>query len=192
MYEYQEAYSSINPAVLDMEGRVQKARKIQSVINDYTKKKGLSGIILDFGCSGSIILNYLSIQNSEKIGIDIDLNALTIARSNPDIFTINFICADGMHLPFRDDTIGLTICNHIYEHLPDSALLFREIYRTLKPESICYCAAGNRLSIMEGHYHLPFLSWLPKPIAHLYLKITHKGDYYYEKHLTWWELKKQI
>ena len=36
--------------------------------------------------------------------------------------------------------------------------------------------------IMEGHYGLPFLSWIPKPLAHLYLKITRKGNSYYEEH----------
>jgi hypothetical protein len=46
--------------------------------------------------------------------------------------------------------------------------------------------------LMEGHYHLPFLSWLPKPIAHLYLKWSGKGTFYYEEHLSLRGLKELV
>jgi len=36
--------------------------------------------------------------------------------------------------------------------------------------------------VIEGHFGLPFLSWIPKPLAHLYLRVTGKGNYYYEEH----------
>src|SRR5690606_32354844 len=37
--------------------------------------------------------------------------------------------------------------------------------------------------VMEKHYHLPFLSWLPGKAANAYLRLSGKGDVYYEKHL---------
>ena len=46
--------------------------------------------------------------------------------------------------------------------------------------------------VIEGHYHLPFLSWIPKPLAHLYLKFTGKGDFYYEQHLSLRGLKQLV
>jgi len=192
MSKYQEGYSLINPNVLNKDGRTLKARKIQSVINDYLKNKTFSGLILDLGCSGGIILSNIQISNLQKIGVDIDIRALKNARFNQDINNIDFICADGMNLSFRENTIAISICNHVYEHLPDSTRLFQEIFRTLKFGGVCYCAAGNALSIMEGHYNLPFLSWLPKRTAHYYLQIAGKGKYNYEKHLPWWSFKKQI
>ena len=192
MNNYQERYSLINPEVLNKKGRILKARKIQCILDDYLTKNYTSGIILDIGCSGGIILDNLTIINSQKIGIDIDFNALKTARTNHEIDSVDFICADGMNLPFRDDKIAITLCNHVYEHLPDSEKLFQEIFRTLKQGGVCYCAAGNRLAVMEGHYHLPFLAWIPKCLAHNYLRITKRGVFYYEKHLTWWSFKKLI
>lgn len=70
--------------------------------------------------------------------------------------------------------------------------LFKEIFRTLILGGVSYCAAGNALAIMEGHYNLPFLSWIPKRLAHHYLRFMKRGDFYYEKHLTWWSFKKII
>lgn len=192
MDDYQTAYSLINPAVLDKSERKKKAMKIQRVLEDYGKNHSSEDIILDIGCSGGVILDCLSISCGYKIGIDIDINALKIAKKNKTNSTLHLICGDGMYLPFRDDTIGFTLCNHVYEHLPDSEKLFSEIFRILKPCGVCYCAAGNVLKIMEAHYQLPFLSWLPKKFAHHYLRITHRGDYYYEKHLNWWQFQRKI
>ena len=46
--------------------------------------------------------------------------------------------------------------------------------------------------IVEGHYFLPFLSWLPKSVAHLYLKVTGRGRFYYEQHLSLHGLKQLV
>jgi len=190
--EYQEGYSNINPAVLNINGRTNKAAKTQAVINDYFQNNRNSGVIVDIGCSGGIILNHLKGYSHQKIGIDIDIAALKKAKHDYNFHDVDFICADGMNLPFRNNNISLIICNHVYEHLPDSKKLFKEIYRTLIPEGVSYCAAGNALAIMEAHYGLPFLSWVPKRAAHFYLRITGRGEYYYEKHLAWWSFKKRI
>jgi ubiquinone/menaquinone biosynthesis C-methylase UbiE len=97
-----------------------------------------------------------------------------------------------MQLQFDDDAIDVVICSQVYEHVPDSALMMREIYRVLKTGGICYFAAGNRLMWNEPHYNLPLLSVLPRPLAHLYMKAARKGSHYYEKHLSFWGLKKLV
>jgi 2-polyprenyl-3-methyl-5-hydroxy-6-metoxy-1,4-benzoquinol methylase len=97
-----------------------------------------------------------------------------------------------MALEFQAESFDIVICTHIYEHVPDSQKLLNGIYRVLKPGGICYFAAGNRLSYMEPHYKLPFLSILPRPLAHQYMKITGKGSHYHEKHLTLSGLKSLV
>ena len=83
-------------------------------------------------------------------------------------------------------------CSHIYEHVPDANKLMSEIYRLLKPGGVCFFAAGNRFKVIEGHYRLPFLSFFPKRISNLYLKITGKGNEYYENHLSYKNLKQLV
>jgi hypothetical protein len=67
-----------------------------------------------------------------------------------------------------------------------------EIYRVLKPDGCCYFAAGNRLNIMEPHYRLPFLSVMPRLLAHWYMRMAGKGTHYYEKHLSYWGLRRLV
>ncbi len=94
-----------------------------------------------------------------------------------------------MKLPFADSCFDVLICAQIYEHVPNSSTLLSEIHRVLKRGGICYFSAGNRLSINEPHYRLPFLSVIPRPLAHLYLRLAGRGTFYYEKHLSYWGLK---
>ena len=46
--------------------------------------------------------------------------------------------------------------------------------------------------VFEGHYGLPFLSWVPKYDADLYLRITGKGHSYYEEHRSLHGLEKLV
>jgi 2-polyprenyl-3-methyl-5-hydroxy-6-metoxy-1,4-benzoquinol methylase len=88
-----------------------------------------------------------------------------------------------------DSYFDVVICARVYEHVPDAVMMMDEIYRILKPGGVCYFATGNRLNIIEPHYHLPFLSMIPRPLAHLYVKWLGKGSLYYEKHLSYWALR---
>jgi ubiquinone/menaquinone biosynthesis C-methylase UbiE len=135
--------------------------------------------------------NFLGERIRDCLGIDIDANAVKHARSYANNGT-HFISGDAMCLPFRDEYFDIVICNHVYEHVPDSFLLMDEIYRVLKTGGFCYFAAGNKYRLIEGHYHLPFLSWLPRPLSNLYLRITKKGNVYYEKHLSYFQLQRLV
>jgi ubiquinone/menaquinone biosynthesis C-methylase UbiE len=95
-----------------------------------------------------------------------------------------------MALEFDESTFDVVICSQVYEHVPDAEKMIKEIYRVLKPAGICYFAATNRLSIEEYHYGLPFLSVIPRPLGHFYMRLAGKGRYYYEKHFSYWGLKK--
>jgi SAM-dependent methyltransferase len=80
--------------------------------------------------------------------------------------------ADALHLPFADDSLDVVICSHVYEHVPEPVQMFREIHRVLCMGGVCYFSAGNRLMWNEPHYNLPLLSVLPRPLAHLYIRLA--------------------
>lgn len=191
MEKYQLDYSLSHPSVLDPSSREKKYRKMISVIRDYYGGDLSSLNCLEIGASGGVITALLSNQMPNTIGLDIDASAIhsanSILKNNA-----NYIVGDGLNLPFKDQSLDLIICNHVYEHVPNANQLFNEIYRTLKNDGFCYVAAANRLAIIEGHYFLPFLSWLPKPVAHRYLRLTGKGYYYYEIHLSYIGLRKLL
>ncbi|MCG8468089.1 MAG: class I SAM-dependent methyltransferase, partial [Gemmatimonadetes bacterium] len=86
--------------------------------------------------------------------------------------------ADATRLPIPDETFDLVILNHIYEHVEDPLALFRETRRVLRRTGTAYVSAGSRWAVLEPHYRLPFLSWLPRGLADGYLRLSGRGDSY--------------
>jgi len=190
---YQYNFSEMHyDAMHHREGREKKARTMIAVLQDCFTNDLRNLYALDVGSSTGIIDNFLSDYFKELIGIDIDEKAVVFAQQNFKKSNLSFFVDDAMNLHFNNNTFDVVICAQIYEHVPDQEKLLSEIFRVLKPGGVCYFAAGNRLDIIEHHYNLPFLSIVPKILAHIYLRASGKGKYYYEKHLSYWGLKKLV
>jgi SAM-dependent methyltransferase len=183
MADYQQNFSRINTSLYDSATRSIKAKKIEKILRDFSKNDLSQCRCLEIGCSTGMNTNYLSELFADCIGNDIDSDAVTFGnlhkKSNGDFFI-----GDAMMLPFRTGMFDVILCNHVYEHVPDSEQLMKEIIRLLKNDGFCYFAAGNKYSLIEPHYHLPFLSWLPKALANQYLRLLKRGTVYYENHLS--------
>lgn len=190
---YQYNFSDILPEEMySKQGRERKAKTMLAVFKDFLQKDMSNLSVLDIGSSTGIISNYIAPFFGKVYGIDIDGTAVEFAQKNRNKSNTEFILNDSMNICFRENVFDVIICAHIYEHVPDAVRLMNEIYRILKPGGVCYFAAGNRLNINEAHYHLPFLSVIPKPLAHIYFRLCGKGELYYEEHLTYWGLKKIV
>lgn len=148
--------------------------------------------LLDVGGSGGIIDNYLADHFGSVVSVDIDGAALDNARKNFRKKNLSFLPGDALDLQFSNDSFDVVICSQVYEHVTDPEKMMDEIFRVLKPNGICYFAAGNRLMWKEPHYKLPLLSVLPRRLAHLYIRFTGKADHYHEFHYTYWGLQKLV
>lgn len=188
---YQLHLSRGDVVLRDVQGRTRKFEKIISVLQDFNP--GTQSLnCLDIGCSSGIITSLLGDHFRTAIGMEIDQEAIQYAQPHSLSARVQFLIADSMALPFHDSSVDVIVCNHIYEHVPYAVRMMDEIYRVLKEEGFCYFSAGNKYMIIEGHYGLPFLSWVPKPLAHLYLKMTGKGHFYYEEHRSLRGLKQLV
>ena len=174
-----------------VEGRAQKANKVLAVLEDY--RGNLSSLTaLDIGCSTGHTTRVYATRFKTVVGIDIDEPAIQYAARHSPTPNLQFHVMNSQHITLPSNSFDVVICNHIYEHVPDATTLLNEIHRLLKPNGICYFSAGNRLQLMEPHYRLPFLSVIPKPLAHLYLRAFGRGTYYYETHMTYWALRRLV
>lgn len=183
-YHYQENLLEKSPILMDADYKRAKVDKMLAVLRVARMLARPEGVALDVGCSVGFFCKALAPWFGKVHGLDIDAGAIEKARDGAP-GNVVFQVADSMNLPFPDESVDLVICNHVYEHVPDAERLFDEIYRILKPGAACYLGAASRLTIVEPHYHLPFLSWLPKAMAHRYMRMFGKGAEYYENLRTY-------
>lgn len=163
-----------------------------SVLEDFLQKPLPECNVLNVGGSAGAIDNFLADHAAQVVGIDIDDGAISHAQQTFQKENLDFRVADALNLPFDDASFDVVICSHVYEHVPDPVRMFEEIHRVLRSDGICYFSAGNRLMWNEPHYNLPLLAVLPRPLAHVYIRLAGKADYYHEKHLTYWGLKSLV
>ena len=148
--------------------RARKARVMDSVIGHELRSAVLVG---DIGSGNGLLKRELErITGRSVFGFEVDPAVPTERRRT--------CVADGTRLPVPDHTFDLLILNHVYEHVADPRMLFDETARVLKPGGRAYVTAGNKWAIMEPHYRLPFLSWLPMQVADLYIRWMRRGTSY--------------
>ena len=192
--EYQHGFSELHPETMFVEaGRLRKARKTVAVLLDAASRAGIDPAgarLLDIGCSTGILTRHYAEHFAEVVGVDIDDGAVEWARANRAADNVDSRVGDSLDLPFGEGSFDIVTCTHIYEHVPAPGRMLDEIFRVLRPGGLCYFAAENRLRLWDGHYDLPLLTVLPRPLASLVLRLTGKGRRRYETHLTWWGLRR--
>ncbi|MEU7877222.1 class I SAM-dependent methyltransferase [Microbispora bryophytorum] len=184
-------YSEFQAAMLDEDKRRRKAAKIIAVLAHFlgrdaaTPGEALSGLTVgDVGCSAGFIADELAAAGARRtLGLDIDVPGL---RKASDRFggRVGFVCADGSRLPFPDGSVDVLVFNHIYEHVVNPDAVIADMHRVLSDDGVLYLGLGNRLGVMEPHYKLPFLSYLPPAAADRYVRAFGRADHYYERFRT--------
>ncbi|WP_327043932.1 class I SAM-dependent methyltransferase [Microbispora sp. NBC_01189] len=184
-------YSELQAAMLDEEKRRRKAAKIIAVLAHFLGRdagkpaEALSGLTVgDVGCSAGFIADELAAAGARRtLGLDIDVPGL---RRAADRFgaRVGFVCADGSRLPLPDGSVDVLVFNHIYEHVVDPDAVIADMHRVLSDDGVLYLGLGNRLGVMEPHYKLPFLSYLPPAAADRYVRASGRADHYYERFRT--------
>src|SRR5579859_3379934 len=167
-HEYQLGFSAAHAdQMYNPQARSQKARKVLSILEDCLGDLG-NLEHLDIGCSTGFMTKLYSERFRSTVGIDIDRPAVEFAMKENAASKIRYLVGDAMNTGLPPSSVDVVTCSHIYEHVPDSKRLLAEIHRVLRPGGVCFFAAGNRFVLIEGHYHLPLLAAIPKPLAHLY------------------------
>jgi SAM-dependent methyltransferase len=184
----QLAYSEQMAAMRDEAGRRRKAAKILAVLRHVLGRDeatGLAGLtVADVGCSQGFIADELAAAGADRtLGVDIDVPGLAVAQSRFG-GRVGFVCAAGETLPLPDASVDVAVFNHIYEHVVDPDAVLADVRRVLRPDGVLYLGLGNRLGVVEPHYRLPFLSYLPPAAADRYVRATGRADHYHERFRT--------
>lgn len=174
-------------AAVNMSSRQQKAYKIERLLQLEPGNGPFR--LLEVGTGSGGIAHYFATHHQ----LDCDVDAVDVMDQRVIQEGFSFYLLKDTDLPFPDETYDVVISNHVIEHVGqwlEQENHLSEIKRVLKPNGVAYLAVPNRWMIMEPHYKLPFLSWLPRPLRTPYLKASGKGHFYDCEPLTASRIKK--
>lgn len=154
-------------AVLDLASRQWKAEKIERLLCLDSRSGPLR--LLEVGTGSGGIANYFGSHPSGRFLVD----AVDVVDSRLVHGGYCFSLVPDTRLPFETSSFDVVLSNHVVEHVGDDAEQrhhIEELSRVLRPGGIGYLAVPNRWMLVEPHFHLAFLSWLPRPWRSGYLR----------------------
>jgi 2-polyprenyl-6-hydroxyphenyl methylase/3-demethylubiquinone-9 3-methyltransferase len=106
--------------------------------------------VLDVGCGGGFLSNYLGLQGHAVTGLDASADALQVAAAHDQSGSVQYVQGDALKLPFADASFDVVCAMDFLEHVEDPEAAIAEAARVLKPSGIFFFHTFNR----------NFASWL--------------------------------
>jgi SAM-dependent methyltransferase len=156
-YSINDPYSSY--AGMDEETRRKKAAKILSILKSQVKLGSCD--LLDIGTGSGHIIQIIARECKSATSVN-----LTDERVVTEGY--KFYKVKDVTLPFANESFDVVISNQVIEHIPPQDVHLKEIHRVLRKGGIVYLATPSKYTLIEPHLKLPFLSWLPRPVASIY------------------------
>jgi SAM-dependent methyltransferase len=162
-------------AALDLPSRRLKALKIEHLLDLSARPQPLK--LLEVGTGSGGIAHYFGTHPTLRCEVHaVDVTDQRLLRNG-----YVFHHVEGISLPFHDGHFDVVITNHVIEHvggLDDQRNHLREVHRVMNSKGVGYLAVPNRWMLVEPHYRLAFLSWLPLAWRTPYLRAMKRGmDY---------------
>lgn len=152
-------------------------KEILSIAEKSLKKPKKELTVLDIGSGFGIYAQELAKHVKKVVAVEPFIGAYEKAIRLNRLKNIEFINA--LIEDYRgNEKFDLATSLTTLEHMPNAEKSFRHVFKCMKKKSLLYITAPNKLWPVEPHYALPFLSWLPLPLANLYLQLTGKGTSY--------------
>jgi len=163
-------------AALELVGRKPKAEKIRRLIP--IPDNGQATLrLLEVGTGSGAIAQFFS----DLASLHFDVWAVDVEDQRIVTEGYQFRLYDGQKLPFDDELFDVVISNHVIEHVGNRAQQashISELCRVLRPDGYIYLATPSRWQVIEPHFSLPFLSWIPRRWRDRYVRFAGKGEKY--------------
>src|SRR5712692_2630282 len=136
--------------------------------------------VLDVGCGYGYVAVELARRCRRVVGIEPSAFLLENAQ--------RIVADSGVHnvelrpqpVEELDDAalFDVVVLDNVLKHLPRQHQALTAMVRALRPGGVLYIVVPNKLWPLEVHDRLPFLSYLPLPLANRYLRLTGRGTDY--------------
>lgn len=159
----------------NLELRRQKARKIISLVESRRPLEGAA--VLEIGTGAGAI----SAMLAGAAGTTGHVASIDTMDTRLDRDGYEFRLTDGVALPYDDACFDVVVSNHVVEHVGDrhaQQTHLDEIARVLRPDGVGYLATPSRWAIVEPHFKVPLLSWVPRRHRDRFVRAAKAGDRY--------------
>ncbi len=147
-------------------------KEIVKATKKYLNKNPEQITVLDVGCGRGDFSIQMAKVFKKVVAVEPYKDAYEYAQKNSPKQLNNIIFKNSKIEKFESkDKYDLIVALTIFEHLSNQKKAFNKMFSMLKDGGIIYITAPNKYWPIEQHYGLPFLSWLPLPLANKYLKI---------------------
>ena len=155
------------------------AKKIKQSLN-----LNKNDVILEVGCGAGMTLGPIS--NFVKLAYGVDFADSLLTRAKGFYPELRLITGEANDLPFKDKMFDKVYSFSVFEYFPSlnyAEKAIKEMIRVLKPGGIIYINTPNYWFPYEGHYKIPFPTFLPKIFGSMFLKLLNRPTVYFTKNV---------
>ncbi len=131
--------------------------------DDPTQRNNLR--VLDFGCGRGRLVGQLRMAGWSAFGVDVDerftRSGYILDEKWPGNSPILAALDGDGRTSFPDQFFDAIISDTVLEHVSDLDRLAAEMRRIIKPGGVLFHRFPGRWNLIEPHYFLPFVHWLP-------------------------------
>lgn len=176
-------------AVLDLPSRRFKGMKIERLLDLANRPQPIR--MLEVGTGSGGIAHYFGTHPQLRCEVDaVDVHDNRLVTEG-----YRYQQVRDTQLPFADGTFDVVVTNHVIEHVGDEQAQhahLSELHRVLRPDGVGYLAVPNRWMLVEPHYKLAFLSWLPHAWRTPYLRLIRREAVYDCRPLQMGQLERML
>lgn len=170
------------------------SEQILETIKPFARKSPDAMDVIDIGSGFGFTAMALAKKCHTVLGLEPSATLISAAQaeaSQKGVGNIEFIQGGVGDLEVTEQ-FDLVVLDNVFEHIEKQREALQIISKILRPGGILFMLVPNKLWPIEVHYKLPFLSWLPLPLANIYLRVTRKGHDFQDSSYapTWFRLRR--
>ena len=117
--------------------------------------------VLDIGCGGGFLSNYLAREGFVVTGLDAAAESLAVARRYDVTGSVRYELGDAYHLPYAEGTFQVACALDFLEHVDEPERVIGEAARVLQPGGLFFFATFNR-NLIAWLFGIKGVEWFVK------------------------------